>query len=75
MELGKLSDLIKLLRDSGVESYRNGDLELVLGAAPATTSAVEEDIEADKSAAADELAKLPGIYSKAFSAVSDGSLA
>lgn len=74
MELGNprdiaaLRSLIELLRESGVTSYRDGALELTLGAAPAkgeetsTTQADPDDDGLDK----DGLSSIPEPYRRAF---------
>lgn len=70
MELDKLQALIDMLRVNGVHSYKDGDLELELGAAPAkpTPAGKEETItkrlvtDVDKA-----LSDLPGNDSALFS--------
>ena len=70
MELAELQSLIDMLRANGVTSYRNGDLELELGAATVTNTSVEE--KTAKTAVdptKDDLRGLPGQYRRLFEVV------
>lgn len=75
MELGKLRDLLELLRASGVTTYKDGSLELQLGAAPAPKGPGQEDTQAEKANELDkELSALPEGYRKMFTAVAGGDI-
>jgi hypothetical protein len=74
LDLHQLRSLIELLRSSGVTSYRNGDLELQLGAAPAQPGeevSISED-ERPRDPVRDVLEGVGGNYSRAFEVISRG---
>ena len=68
MELVQLQRLIAILRDNGITSYKDGDLELTLGAAPVQSTGRESDSDELASKAESSINALPGAYGQIFSA-------
>lgn len=66
MELGPLQSLITMLRENGITHYKDGELELQLGAAPVQGSGKEEDKSETVSAVDKALAGLNPGYKQLF---------
>ena len=67
MELAPLQNLIDLLRANGVTTYKDGDLELTLGAAPAQPAGEEEKTTDERLTELDKaLRDVPPVYRAAF---------
>ena len=71
MELVQLASLVELLRNLGVTSYKNGDLELELGPVTAGQAGKESDTNEKPQTVDPRLANLDPAYSALF--VSGGS--
>lgn len=65
MELGQLRQLLMLLKDNGVTQYRDGDLELTLGAASGNAEPAGEVTENDRKRQ-EFLEGIPSQYHRAF---------